>query len=58
MAQIDVDAAEIGRNLSAEVGIVADAKTAAVQLLSRLRGSSSAKPSRAERIAEPALRLL
>ena len=52
MVQIDVDAAEIGRNLPAELGIVADAKTAAGQLLSRLRGSASVKPSRAERIAE------
>ena len=50
--QIDVDAAEIGRNLPVEVGIVADAKTAAAQLLSRLRESSNPKPSRAGRIAE------
>ena len=52
MVQIDVDAAEIGRNMPAEIGIVADAKTASAQLLDRLRETSASKPSRAERIAE------
>ena len=50
--QIDIDAAEIGRNLPVEIGVVADAKTASAQLLSRLRESSNPKSSRADRIAE------
>ena len=48
---IDIDPDEIGRNLPTELGIVADAKTASAQLLSRLRDSAQPRPSGAERIS-------
>ena len=44
--QLDVDAAEIGRNHPAEVGLVGDAKATLERLLERLRTDAPPKPSR------------
>ena len=52
LIQIDVDEAEIGKLMPAEVSIVADAKEALVQLLEQLRATSSPKESRKREIAE------
>ncbi len=52
LIQIDVDEAEIGKLMTAEVSIVADAKTALAQLLEQLRATSSPKESRKREIAE------
>jgi acetolactate synthase-1/2/3 large subunit len=48
--QIDADPDEIGRNMDAELGIVADAKVALSQLTAQLRSSGVSKPSRLEQI--------
>ena len=48
---IDIDPDEIGRNLPTELGIVADAKTASGQLLSKLRESTEPRSNDAGRIA-------
>ena len=49
---IDIDPDEIGRNLPTELGIVADARTASVQLLGFLNESGQSRSSGAERIAK------
>ena len=49
---IDIDPDEIGRNLPTELGIVADARTASVQLLGFLNESGQCRSSGAERIAK------
>ncbi|MCH8184894.1 MAG: thiamine pyrophosphate-binding protein [Chloroflexi bacterium] len=46
LIHIDADATEIGKNLPAEVGIVADAKEALAALLRQLRAGGSPKESR------------
>ena len=51
IVHIDIDPAEIGRNLATELGIVADAKTAAAQILDQLRQSDHPRPSGSDRIA-------
>ncbi|HAL48132.1 MAG: thiamine pyrophosphate-binding protein [SAR202 cluster bacterium] len=48
--QIDADPDEIGRNMEAELGIVADAKVALSQLTAQLRSSGVSKPPRLEQI--------
>ncbi len=48
---IDIDPDEIGRNLTTELGIVADAKTASAQLLDQLAKTSEPRASDADRIA-------
>ncbi|MEE8137589.1 MAG: thiamine pyrophosphate-dependent enzyme [Thermoanaerobaculia bacterium] len=50
LIHIDADATEIGKNLPAEVGIVADAKEALAALLRQLRAGGSPKESRREEI--------
>ena len=50
LIHIDADESEIGKNLSTEVGIEADAKTALAQLVQRLRVISPPKPSRQQDI--------
>ena len=49
---IDIDEDEIGRNLTTELGIVADAKTAAAQLIDALAGSGTSRPSGSDRISK------
>jgi acetolactate synthase-1/2/3 large subunit len=45
LVHIDVDAEEIGRSIPVELGVVADARSAAVQLAERLKGRSLALES-------------
>jgi acetolactate synthase-1/2/3 large subunit/sulfoacetaldehyde acetyltransferase len=51
--QVNIDAAEVGRNFAVEVGIVGDAKAVAQQLLEALRaGGKKAKPAWLAEIAQ------
>ena len=52
VVQIDVDPQEVGRNLSLELGIAADAKLALEELLSRMGGSSHASQWTASELAD------
>jgi acetolactate synthase-1/2/3 large subunit len=50
LVHIDIDASEIGKTFTTEVGIVADARAALIQLLERLRDSGPARPSRGDAV--------
>ena len=51
IVHIDADAAEIGKNLPTEVGIVGDAKQALQQLLERLKATGAPRESRSQEVA-------
>ncbi len=50
--QVDIDAAEVGRNFPIEVGMAADAKAVAAQLIEALRQAPGARRANAEWRAE------
>jgi acetolactate synthase-1/2/3 large subunit len=50
--QIDIDPAEIGRNVPVEIGLEADAKAALTVLAERVGAHNSVRPSRSEELTE------